>query len=423
MRRTSIFRVAGLALAMALFQPLPGAAAPVSGASSAGRLDRAFGQGGFRVIARNTYSVNDVRQSANGGIIVAVDFAGAGNAIGGFAIERLTAGGAVDTSFGSAGAAVAQFSDGFNAATCTATQSDGKIVAVGFARGLPSGPDTIAVARFMPNGVLDPSFGSGGRVVPNIAGSSASAAGVVFVLPSGQILVGGGATFAGGNSGVVIRLQPNGALDPAFGDGGVAVTGIPAGVNGLGIQKDAKIAVLEGTVATRLLPGGAIDPDHTRGAIVAETHNGTSLLTPDERIVAAEGLPDGGSRNDIDARAFRLFPDGSLDTSFNSPLFDFIASDADTFDQSPHAVLQQADGKFVIGGVGQTPSGASEFGLARFSNAGAFDPAFGTSGISVSPLDGNDQLLALGLQSDGKILAAGLSFTAVGMIVARYSPR
>lgn len=393
------------------------------GTSTAGTLDRSFGHLGFTVVRQGVYAVNDVRVSPNGDIITAVCFNGLGGGIGGFGIDRLLPNGSPDNTFGSGGIAVARFGSGLNIAMSTATQADGKVVAVGISDRL-FGSRMMAVARFNQNGSLDASFGTGGTISAPFPGATDAAASVVMVLPNAKILVGGGASFRSGGSGVLMRLNPNGSLDPSFASGGFLNTGLVGRINGLGLEANGKIVALAGTAAVRLLSNGGSDPNRVRGTLVAETHNNASTLTVDERIVVAEGLFDGKGSSDSDTRVFRLFPNGLVDATFQSSLFDFIQTNPDIFQNLPHAVAVQPDGLIVVGGEGHISASVSEFGLARMLGNGAFDPTFGPGCIAVSPLDGNDSVLALNLQPNGDIVAAGQSFASNGgIVVARYLPR
>jgi uncharacterized delta-60 repeat protein len=69
-------------------------------------------------------------------------------------------------------------------------------------------------------GELDPSFGIGGKVEAPF-GPESGASGVA-VQPDGKILVAGSPEAAQGFS--IARLLPNGALDSSWGKGGVATT-------------------------------------------------------------------------------------------------------------------------------------------------------------------------------------------------------
>jgi len=392
-------------------------------AGTSGRLDPTFGRSGFTVVPHTVYSVNDVRIDPSGRIVTSVDFAGMGNAIGGFGVDRLLPNGAPDTGFGSDGIAVAPFANGINFAMSTATQTDGKVVAVGSAESLPSGVGSVAIARFAPNGTLDQGFGSAGRVTPAVAGATQAGAENVIALPDGRILVGGSALFATGTQGILIRLNADGSPDSSFGSGGIVETGLRGAVNGLGLQADGKIVALAGTVAARFLANGTRDTRQARGTLVAETHIGTSDLRSDERIVAVFALGDNGSGSDIDTQAQRFFPNGTVDASFQSPLFDFVVSNPDIFANEAHAVAIQTNGSVVLGGGGQPATAVTEFGLARLLAGGRLDRTFGRGGIVASKLNGNCEVDALGLESNGDIVAAGQSFdTTGGLIVARYLP-
>jgi len=76
---------------------------------------------------------------------------------------------------------------------------------------------------------------------------------------------------------------------------------------------------------------------------------------------------------------------------------------------SAHAVVVQPDGKIVVAGSSSRKT-ALNFSLLRFNKDGSLDPTFNGDGsviTSVSP--GDDEALALGLLSDGRIVAAGYS--------------
>ena len=394
---------------------------PCAASATPGSLDPTFGQHGFFLFPHEAYSATDVKIQSNGRILVSGDMAGTANAIGGFSVVRLLPTGISDGSFGSGGLAVARFGSGLNQAMSLAIQPDGKIVAAGVAAGGPDGARAMAIARFMPNGALDPNFGTNGTVEIMPAGSTSASAGVVLLLPSGKMLIGGAATFSTGQSGVVVRITPSGSIDPAFGTGGVAKTGEVLSVSALGLQQDGKIVALSGGKAVRFLRDGTFDPRHARSTLVAEAHFGASLLTADEKILEALPVHDTQSGSDIDTLALRVFPTGRIDSSFVSPVFDFLQSGSDIYENAPFAIALQADGAVLVAGQGQDSTAVFEGALARLSPSGPLDPSFGKDGIATSVLDGNDQFTALGRQPDGKIVAAGLSFATNGdLVVARY---
>src|SRR4030095_8371265 len=81
-----------------------------------------------------------------------------------FAAARYLSDGTIDTSFGVSGRVKNDFGDqNFDRARSAALQSDGKIVAAGFAISQGGGVQNFAVARYTSSGVLDTSFSSDGK--------------------------------------------------------------------------------------------------------------------------------------------------------------------------------------------------------------------------------------------------------------------
>src|SRR5690242_9058864 len=72
--------------------------------------------------------------------------------------------GTLDRTFGLLGMTGADFGGADAAANAIAIQSDGKVLAAGYSR--LGGSSALAVARFHPNGFLDPTFGGGPGLSP-----------------------------------------------------------------------------------------------------------------------------------------------------------------------------------------------------------------------------------------------------------------
>src|SRR5262249_53663986 len=116
-----------------------------------------------------------------------------------------------------------------------ALQSDGTILAVG-----RSGTD-VALARYMPDGSLDATFGSGGRVVTNLGSTDVARA--VAVQSDGKIVIAG----ASGGDFALVRYTTDGSLDTSFGAGGTVLTDFGGGTDlarGLVLQPDGKIVAV-----------------------------------------------------------------------------------------------------------------------------------------------------------------------------------
>jgi uncharacterized delta-60 repeat protein/uncharacterized repeat protein (TIGR01451 family) len=139
-------------------------------------------------------------------------------------------------------------------------------------------------------------------------------------------------------------------------------------------------------------------------------------IQSDGKIVAAGFSHTNGSD---DFALARYNTDGSLDATFNpsGPIPGLVTTDfsgSGSFDRAS-AVAIQSDGKIVAAGVSNT-NGSDDFALARYNTDGTLDATFNPSGptpglvvTDVSDSDNPDQANAVAIQSDGKIVAAGTS--------------
>jgi uncharacterized delta-60 repeat protein len=87
-------------------------------------------------------------------------------------------------------------------------------------------------------------------------------------------------------------------------------------------------------------------------------------------------------------------------------------------------LVVQADGKLVAAGFTFSGPGPSwDFGLVRYRTNGVLDATFGTRRKVITDFaSGTDEAFALALQADGKLVAAGSALTAAGLdfALARY---
>jgi uncharacterized delta-60 repeat protein len=204
----------------------------------------------------NTDRALDAVQLANGKLIV-VGSAETGADNIDFAITRLNVDGSRDTNFASAGRATVAFDlDPVNRddiASSVAVDAAGNIVVAGAAEKAANSYD-FAIARLTPEGDLDPNFGGDGRVtVPfDIGGSFDDEALELIIAPDGSIFVTG-ATTDNNFDFAAIKLQPDGTLDPTFGSGGKVTVPFDFGGSnadisyGAALQPDGKL-VLAGLV-------------------------------------------------------------------------------------------------------------------------------------------------------------------------------
>src|SRR5262249_15597588 len=106
-------------------------------------------------------------------------------------------------------------------------QPDGKIVVAGQTTPAGSLVAGLALARYTADGALDPTFGSGGKVITDFGASPVERAFALALQPDGKVLVAGTTYGKNGNSisdFVVMRFGSDGTPDPNFGSGGKVTT-------------------------------------------------------------------------------------------------------------------------------------------------------------------------------------------------------
>lgn len=143
-----------------------------------------------------------------------------------WAFAELDAAGALDTTFGNGG--IVLFDSGFASyrgfeALDAVVLPDGSFVAVGLMDLLPGPNLDIGIFRLTPNGSLDTGWGvGGGQIVPFDLGSTGSdlAVKVVQDAQGRYVVVGFGITASLETTTLMVRLTPEGQLDPVFGVGG-----------------------------------------------------------------------------------------------------------------------------------------------------------------------------------------------------------
>ena len=141
-----------------------------------------------------------------------------------FALARVMPDGSLDGSFGNQGLVTTDVSSLSSGVWCLALQqsstSGPKILAAGYA--FDGSKSVIAVARYLESGSLDLSFGNQGVAKLPLATPSAGGRSMV-VTPNGSIVVGGYAsdpTNASLSHFAVMRLDKDGQVDQTFGQGG-----------------------------------------------------------------------------------------------------------------------------------------------------------------------------------------------------------
>jgi len=129
------------------------------------------------------------------------------------------------------------------------------------------------------------------------------------------------------------------------------------------------------------------------------------------------------SYGDWDFALARYNPDGTLDTSFGTSGTTTTDFGGNPYDQDQaNALVVLGDGRLVAAGMTGSPTGATDFALARYNLNGTLDPSFGDGGKVTTDISYfTDGAFALAVQADGRLVAAG--FADLDFAVARYLSR
>jgi uncharacterized delta-60 repeat protein len=289
----------------------------------------------------------------------------------------LAAPGDLDTSFSSDGKAFTDFRGGsYDRASALAIQPDGMLVVAGVSFNASDIAD-FALARYRPDGSLDPTFGSAGKVLTDFGSDSDDDAGALVIQPDGKLVV------AGTSNGdfALARYLPNGALDPTFGSGGTVLTDVGSGSDdgamALALQPDGKLVVAgrsDGDFAlARYKPNGTLDTTFSGEGKVTTTFGDSSqatalILQPDGKLVAAgwfQVRDVSGFFLPPDIALARYRPNGTPDPTFSGDGKVLTAFRGGSRDQAFALAIQPHDGRLVIAGESDA-SGHSDFALARY---------------------------------------------------------
>ncbi len=413
-----------------------------------GTLDASFGNEG-KVVTGNDQSKSYQCFSATlqnnnkiilGGNIGTFEYSG-------FGLRQYLPNGQTDVTFGETGEVITSFADlnyFYSEILATLVQPDGKIVAAG--RGNiddDSFPDPrvnidVLLARYMPDGSLDSSFGENGKVTTDFRLFEYGNA--VALQPDGKIVVGGktGPSALGIFNFLLLRYMPDGRLDASFGDGGRVVTDLNGSnhdvITSIAIQSDGKIVAggsstfvggytIVDFALARYNANGSLDASFGNNGIVITDidPNGDAInsiaLQDDEKIIAA-GIRDVRLPNTYKMAISRYNSNGSLDKTFNNNGIVTIRFEEGA--SIATSVSLQKNRKIVIGGTV-----AGSFGVARLLEDGSLDSSFSSTGKNVTDIYEYDQGRTLLLQNDGKLILTGQSIAGIdkgiySFALARY---
>lgn len=197
---------------------------------------------------------------ADGKILVSAGVPGPTPAALASIVSRYNSNGSLDTSFGAGGMAASVVS-----ASAMALESKGKIVVAGAVTSKVNVPPAsndvgFGIVRYNANGAIDTTFGTGGAAIVDFAAAAPlSGPFAVAIQSNGDIVAGGAAALGPLNASFnsafgLTRVTSKGVLDTTFGADGIVLTTIESGspvfsfVSNLAIQSDGKIVAAGTTI-------------------------------------------------------------------------------------------------------------------------------------------------------------------------------
>lgn len=292
-----------------------------------GNLDPSFGTGGIATtpLEGNDDKARDAAPLPDGGFVAVgqADPAGLGNVD--FGVVRYTADGHPDPTFNSTGVKTTDIAGRGDVANAVAVQPDGKIVVAGEAETIPSFFD-FAVVRYNPDGTLDHSLGGDGIVTTDL-GTEFDDATAVAIQPDGKIVIAGDTD----HNVALARYLPDGKLDPTFNASGTAVSNIGTNVaNGVAITPGGTILIAGTTVgptgnrdpyAASYGPNGKLNPRFGTFGVAQADLSGSEDYGNDLALDANDNIIVIGSASSAtasDMALARFKPDGTLDTTLTT---------------------------------------------------------------------------------------------------------
>lgn len=336
----------------------------------------------------------------------------------------------LDSSFSGDGLASVASGLGDDRARSIAVLSGGDYIVVG-SSGSGSNSD-FSLLKLKSNGAADASFSTDGWQTTNISGNDQATA--VATIPGGGFVVVGTANIGSSSDVAVVRYHDDGSLDNSFSGDGIVTTSLSVGADkatAVAVQGDGKLLVLatrdsdSSSAALTLLrytATGELDSAFGSNGIASINFNyfetiGDMCLMADGRIVVA-GYVWTGSQYDVIVARFNS--NGSLDSSFNGD--GLLQLDLGKEVEQLQAVAVQADGKIVLAGKAGSAADTDDL-LVRLTEAGVLDSTFGGGDGTVLLNNGAaDVFNDVVIQADGKIVATGFQDSGYGEVsLARFN--
>ena len=385
-----------------------------------GGIDTTFGTAGTAVLPLPSQLNAPIYSAVQpDGKIVSAGYWFTGGATGqDWVVFRTNTDGTPDTTFGTNGRVTIAVSAQFDTPRAIGVLADGKIIVGGTANG------ALALARLSALGAPDATFGTAGIVLPAGAPGGLNIGGGTYA--GGKLVLVGSSA---GDGFVARFDTTTGAFDTTFNTTGFIVSDLGASEFYSSAAISGGTVTVAGSrssdfLAARYTNAGALDAtfdtDGWKNVDFAGFNDSATALAVQSDgkviLVGSAGLSPTLTKVGV----ARLTTAGALDTTFNTT--GTIAVGGPSGDQGL-AVAVQADGKIIAGG-GAVVNNGTDFYTFRLTTAGALDPTFrGTGKVYTDFQSGFDAVYNYFIAADGRITAVGYSqYPNYSLALTRYWP-
>lgn len=274
----------------------------------------------------------------------------------------------------------------------------------------------VTVIRYLATGELDTSFGTGG--ILNLTTQEGFSATNALSYDADRILIMGSAIVNKDPMFVGARIYNDGTLDPTLGGDGIVVYPAYGLIQNGFVQEDGKTVVLVSAAVggneqlalylARVNTDGSLDgtfgSDSTGIVKIPLPWNSMyakSICVSTTKILVSGYIGANGGEKIFCAR---YGADGLIDDTFGDHGVVMTQMPGTDINAHAHSIGVQTSGKIVV-----TGAAGNSFVAVRYTTAGALDPDFGTAGIAVIPVGSYAHGYSAVIQSDDKIVMAGLS--------------
>lgn len=352
-----------------------------------------------------------------------------------FKILRYRLDGTLDPGFGSGGVVtIRQGTNNTAQSHAIALQSDGKIIVGGYT--WSANNNDFALVRLKTDGVVDSTFGTDGWVYTNMKGITTSGGDdqirKLVVLADNSIIAAGYSHNTQDKDFAIAKYDANGALITGFGTNGKVFLDIynEDFITGLAVTSTGKIVVIGNSdfsvdsdiTIAQYTAAGVADPGFnggnalTLGNVNARNHEAYGLaVQSDDKIVVTGLMPAPTSSKNI--YVTRILPNGTFDPDFNGGAELSINYGSGVSNDEGRSVVVQSDGKILIAGITDalTPPSRYDVLLIRLNADGSFDTNFDTDGKAITSISAdNDFVHSVALYGPRIYVTGATHYTGTG---------